>query len=76
METNIGKIDQMIRIAGLFLCAFLYISKTLTDFAGTMAGLVAIYCFVTALTRYSPVWEMFGISTEKTFHRIIPPAQM
>lgn len=76
METNIGKIDQMIRIAGLFICSFLYITKILTDFAGTMTGLIAIYCFVTALTRYSPIWEMLGISTEKTFHRIIPPTQM
>jgi hypothetical protein len=71
METNIGTIDQRLRIAGLFICAFLYVSETLTGFAATMAGMVAIYFFVTALTRYSPIWEMLGISTEKTFHRIV-----
>ncbi|MCK9407598.1 MAG: DUF2892 domain-containing protein [Bacteriovoracaceae bacterium] len=71
METNIGTIDQMIRIAGLIICAFLYVTETLTGFVGTIMGLIAIYCFVTALTRYSPVWEMLGISTEKKFHKII-----
>ena len=71
METNLGTLDQRIRIAGLFICAFLYVSETITGFAGTIVGLVAIYCFVTALTRYCPIWEMLGISTEKTFHKIM-----
>jgi UPF0716 family protein affecting phage T7 exclusion len=73
METNIGRLDQLLRIAALIIGAVIYIAELLPGFAGTLVGLVAIYCFVTALTRYSPVWEMLGISTEKTFHRILPP---
>lgn len=72
METNVGTIDQMIRITILIISAVIYIAEILTGFAGTVVGLTAIFCFVTALTRYCPVWEMLGISTEKTFHKIIP----
>ncbi|MFA6469588.1 MAG: DUF2892 domain-containing protein [Bacteroidota bacterium] len=70
LETNIGKIDQMIRIAGLCIGAVLFVSKTITGFEGTIVGILTVYCFVTALTRYCPIWEMLGISTEKTFHKI------
>ncbi|MFA6455486.1 MAG: DUF2892 domain-containing protein [Bacteroidota bacterium] len=71
IETNIGKIDQMIRIVCLFIGALLYVFKIVTGFEGTIVGILTVYCFVTALTKYCPVWEMLGISTEKTFHRIV-----
>lgn len=70
MDTNVGIIDQRLRIAGLFLGAFLYVSGIAIGLAGTAAGLFSIYCFVTALTRYCPILEMLGFSTEGTFHRI------
>jgi hypothetical protein len=72
METNIGMIDRIIRGTMLIISAVVYIAEILTGFAGAMVGFVAIFCFATALTRYCPIWEMLGISTEKTIHRIIP----
>lgn len=65
MDTNIGTTDQMIRVAGLFLAAALYVTHTVTGIAGTMVGISAIYFFMTALTQYSPIWEILGISTLK-----------
>lgn len=72
METNIGTIDQILRITILIVSAVIYILEILEGVDGTMVGFIAIFCFVTALTRYCPIWEMLGISTEKTFHKILP----
>ncbi len=65
MDKNIGTIDQMIRVAGLFLVAVLYATHTITGSSGTMVGVCGIYFFISALTQYSPVWEILGISTLK-----------
>lgn len=65
MDTNIGKTDQLIRVALLVIAALFFFTHQHTGFQSTIAGIVVIYCFMTALTRYSPVWELFGINTEK-----------
>ena len=65
METNIGKIDQLIRIAVLIIAAIFFLTHRDAGFATTVAGIIVIYSFMTALTKYSPVWELLGISTEK-----------
>lgn len=65
MDKNIGTIDQMVRVAGLFLAAALYVTQTVTGIIGTMVGITGIYFFMTALTQYSPIWEILGISTLK-----------
>ncbi len=70
MDTNVGIIDQRLRVAGLFIGAFLYVSGIAAGLAGTATGLFTIYCFVTALTRYCPLLELTGYSTEGTFHRV------
>ena len=64
METNIGRIDQLIRIALLIIAAVVFLTHRDSGFVSTVAGIVVIYCFMTALTKYSPVWEILGISTE------------
>ncbi len=65
METNIGTIDQLIRIAVLMIAAVLYFVLNASGFTGTILGIIVIYSFMTALTRYSPVWELYGISTKQ-----------
>lgn len=65
MDTNIGTVDQLIRIVVLILSAFFYLTHRGEGFTSTASGVLVIYCFITALTRYSPVWDLFGISTEK-----------
>ncbi|NUN69183.1 MAG: DUF2892 domain-containing protein [Bacteroidetes bacterium] len=70
MVTNVGTIDQRLRIAGLIIGASLYVSGIVTGLTSTVTGLFTIYCFVTALTRYCPLLEMLGLSTQGSFHRI------
>ncbi len=70
MDTNVGIIDQRLRIAGAFIGTFLYVSGIASGLTGTAVGLIAIYCFITALTRYCPALEMIGLSTLGRFHRI------
>jgi len=65
METNIGPTDQFIRIIALIIAALYYFTHPQGGFASTVAGILVIYFFMTALTKYSPVWEILGISTEK-----------
>lgn len=65
METNIGILDRSFRIAGIFLAALYFMLHQSGGFFTTVSGFICIYCFMTALTRYSPVWELFGISTIK-----------
>ncbi len=63
MEMNIGILDRAFRIAGIFGAALYFIMNQSGGFFTTLSGIICIYCFMTALTRYSPVWELFGIST-------------
>lgn len=70
MVTNVGIIDQRMRIAGIFIGAFLYLSGIASGLTGTAVGLIVIYCFVTALTRYCPALELIGLSTMGTLHRV------
>ena len=65
METNIGPTDQMIRVAVMVIAASFFLTHRDSGFASTLAGIIVIYCFMTALTKYSPIWELFGISTQK-----------
>lgn len=65
MDTNIGTLDQSLRILGLVLSFVYYFFNQSGGFISTAAGIFGIYCFMTALTRYSPVWELLGISTVK-----------
>ncbi len=65
METNIGTLDQRLRIVGLVLSAIYFLLHQSDGILSTIAGIICIYCFMTALTKYSPVWEIFGISTIK-----------
>lgn len=74
MDTNIGKTDQRLRIAALIIGIVLYLSGTVSGWEGKVVGGLVIYCFMTALTRYSPVWELLGINTEKTVPLNAPPS--
>ena len=64
METNIGRIDQFVRIALLIIAAVVFLTHRDSGFISTIAGIVVIYSFMTALTKYSPVWDILNISTE------------
>ena len=69
METNIGRVDQLIRIAVMVIAAVLFLTHRDTGFTSTVAGIIVIYSFMTALTKYSPLWEILGISTENKTHK-------
>ncbi|MFZ4621549.1 MAG: YgaP family membrane protein [Bacteroidota bacterium] len=65
METNIGKLDQSLRILVLVLSALYFLLHRSEGIVSTIAGIICIYSFMTALTKYSPVWEILGINTIK-----------
>lgn len=70
---NIGPSDRAIRLwsgailgpTALFTVAQLIV---LPQSLAPVFGLSALYCFSTALLRWSPVYHVFGISTQ-------PPAE-
>lgn len=69
METNIGKVDQLIRVAILIIASVFFLLHRDSGIISTIAGIIVIYSFMTALTKYSPVWEILNISTEKKILR-------
>lgn len=65
METNIGKLDQTLRVIGMILSLTFFVTHRDGGFVSNAAGFLGIYLFMTALTKYSPLWDILGISTLK-----------
>lgn len=65
METNVGTIDQRVRIAGFILAAIFYFRPQGSEMISIVAGILVIYFFMTAVAQYCLIWDILGISTLK-----------
>jgi hypothetical protein len=61
MQTNVGKVDRIIRIiVGLVLLSLIFVGPQ------TLWGLVGLVPLATALFGYCPAYSIFGIRTCRT----------
>ncbi|WP_117885268.1 YgaP-like transmembrane domain [Aureibaculum luteum] len=65
MTKNLGKIDRIIRIIIFIVMTTLYFSKTVTGTIGLILLLLGGIALLSSLVSFSPVYEIFGISTYK-----------
>lgn len=63
MKINIGQIDKNIRIAlAVVLLAFVS-GGVITGIKAIIGGILAIVFFITALTRFCPLYKIFKMDT-------------
>ncbi len=65
MTKNIGTVDRAIRAAITILVIVLYYTGHITGYSGMVIRSFAALLIITAFIQYSPVYALFGISTNK-----------
>ena len=66
MERNIGKKDKQIRLLFVLVVAILGQLKIITnDTVASVLAVISIAFIVTILLNFSPIYRVFGFSTNK-----------
>jgi len=65
MEKNIGDKDKLIRVMAGAVIVTMYSQKLIENGIGYVGLGIALSLLLTALLRKSPLYEMFGINTNK-----------
>ncbi len=65
MIQNVGRIDQILRLAVSLLLVILFFTDTITGTWGYVGLVLAVIFTATALTKTCPIWMALKIRTNK-----------
>lgn len=63
METNVGKMDKVLRIALAVVMSVLYFTRTVEGTLGTVLLILGGVFLLTALVGFCPLYALLGINT-------------
>ncbi|WP_335966161.1 DUF2892 domain-containing protein [Galbibacter sp. PAP.153] len=66
MKKNMGQKDKLVRVVIAFIIAVLFYYQIISGFIGVALLLFAIAILLTSLFRFSPLYKIIGIDTNKS----------
>jgi len=65
IEKNVGRLDRNIRLAIVFIIAFLYFSGNISGLAAAILVIIGVLLVITSWLNFCPLYRLFGINTRK-----------
>jgi hypothetical protein len=65
MKKNVGSVDKIIRLLLAAILIILFVFNVVSGILGYILLAVAAVFIITSLLGYCPLWDIFGISTNK-----------